>query len=665
MNGDKLALGVVAAIAAAGLASRRGSRSSLEEFSDRGASFEFAFTTHGTYMWLPTRGPSQHVENPPDFPRAKRGDVGFGEQLGILGYTPHWNVEGPFQQSRLQLRLPQRRHPTTNEFYWNGAKWLPIQDFLVNVESLVEKTPLVKVYSITEAEKVANAHHLKRRGIRSLRKGSSASPQTHAMKLPAWTLRLERGTKALDDAIRKGDRRGMFEGVEDTSFWTGRVVCDAFGSRDGATEKELEQAAKAILEAEKSIYRARKSLFKKGSRSMLMEWVVPEELDQGEYEVNRIREFKAHHGVYVWAPAVTQRWGRLRYLPAAGGTRDTVFFTPEGWMVDTDATVYPGAHFQKLTFEEAQKIAWDHHLKHRGIRSLLKGSRSILEWVEFPDWPRPRYCVGAEVEAEETTFSRFGAKFGSKFGAKAHHGHYVWTEIPKSDGLGRLLYLFGGDEKMELLSKKLSLEEAKEVSDQHHLQRRGVRGGSRSKRFFQVNSPTQGLKVIKDKAITDNWKKSLRVRRKNPVAVLLPCAGTKPFPEAPSHKHGYLEALDGLDVDLYVVSEPLGVVPYAWSRTWPNDSYDFPPKHLKGEGRDLLVERIGEWLDKVGTKYQTVISALPIHHRKLVTAANDGDLKIVDASMTACRNGSCSDRSFRATSDEYKKWLRRKVQSHR
>ncbi len=192
------------------------------------------------------------------------------------------------------------------------------------------------------------------------------------------------------------------------------------------------------------------------------------------------------------------------------------------------------------------------------------------------------------------------------------------------------------------------------------LARAATSGGAGSaNRAVRVTSPAEGLKAIRSKLFTDNHKKSLKVKRKHKVAVLVPCAQTKPFPDAPSHAHGYLPALKGLSVDTYVVSEPLGVVPYSWSRTYPNFAYDFPPKHLTGAAREALVERIREWLTKVGAKYTRLVAALPAHHAALLRDAAKGlDLDIVDASITRCRAAKCSKTDFRATSNAYKAWLR-------
>jgi hypothetical protein len=180
---------------------------------------------------------------------------------------------------------------------------------------------------------------------------------------------------------------------------------------------------------------------------------------------------------------------------------------------------------------------------------------------------------------------------------------------------------------------------------------------------FVVRSPAAGHRLIAGKVYTDNHRRSLRVRPHHRTAVLVPCAGTKPFSEAPSHKHGYLPALDGAAADVYVVAEPLGVVPWAWEDRYPNNAYDFPPAQLKGPGRALLVTRIREWFEAVGKKYDRIYLALPGHHGRLVREATSGlTLPLVDVSITACRSRrSCGTNIHRATSGSYRKYLSRAV----
>lgn len=187
--------------------------------------------------------------------------------------------------------------------------------------------------------------------------------------------------------------------------------------------------------------------------------------------------------------------------------------------------------------------------------------------------------------------------------------------------------------------------------------------GSRNQPAFVVRSQKQGAALITHPEITANHRKALKIKPKHQTAVLVPCAGTKPFPESPSHKHGYLPALAGQKVDTYVVSEPLGVVPYAWSDTYPNNAYDFPPEHLKGRAFDLLVTRVGEWLDRVGSKYQRIVLALPAHHMRLVKKALVGrDLPIEEAGVGACKtDGACGSNVYRATHAGYSGWLGQRV----
>ena len=189
--------------------------------------------------------------------------------------------------------------------------------------------------------------------------------------------------------------------------------------------------------------------------------------------------------------------------------------------------------------------------------------------------------------------------------------------------------------------------------------------GRKNKRFFGVTSPAQGLKVIKHPDITSNWEKSLRWKPTEKTAVLLPCAATKPFPDAPSHKAGYLDAIGNKKVDLFVVSEPLGIVPYSWSRKWPNNAYDFPPEHLQGAAFDLLAERMGKWFDRVGKKYDKIYLALPRHHARLIkTAIGDRKVPTVDVGIGACLKAKkCATGEYRSTTHAYRGFLKGRVRA--
>ena len=180
---------------------------------------------------------------------------------------------------------------------------------------------------------------------------------------------------------------------------------------------------------------------------------------------------------------------------------------------------------------------------------------------------------------------------------------------------------------------------------------------------FLVRSPAKGLQVIKHPEITRNFEAALRWKPKHRKAVLVPCAGTKPFPDSPSHAHGYLPALEGKQADLWVVSEPLGVVPYEWSRREPQTSYDFPPQFLRGKAHAVLAARIARWFKQVGTKYDTVVLALPGHHMRLVDTAlgllEREPTRIVRAGIGECLDdGACPKGHYRATTSSYRGFLK-------
>ena len=192
----------------------------------------------------------------------------------------------------------------------------------------------------------------------------------------------------------------------------------------------------------------------------------------------------------------------------------------------------------------------------------------------------------------------------------------------------------------------------------------GRRGSRATDPTFRVRSPAEGHRLIASKVYTDNWKKALAVTPTHREAVLVPCAGTKPFSSAPSHAHGYVPGLEGRAVDRYVVAEPLGIVPWAWEDTYPNNAYDFPPDQLRGKGRDLLVERIRAWFTEgPGRSYDRIWLALPGHHGRLVAdATRDLSLPTEDVSITACRAAkACGTSVHRATSKAYVRYLKKTV----
>jgi len=186
---------------------------------------------------------------------------------------------------------------------------------------------------------------------------------------------------------------------------------------------------------------------------------------------------------------------------------------------------------------------------------------------------------------------------------------------------------------------------------------------------WNVRSARQGLNAIQHPDITKNYRAALRFKPKHKLAVLLPCAQTKPFTSAPSYTGGYLQALEGKAADLWVVSEPLGVVPLSWAEKYPNYDYDFPPRYLTGEAREALTDRVAQWFKTVGAKYDKVVIALPGHHARLAEDALDllgyAPTSLSWAGIGDCLdNGACPPGHYRATSKSYKKYLRGRVRSN-
>ena len=178
-----------------------------------------------------------------------------------------------------------------------------------------------------------------------------------------------------------------------------------------------------------------------------------------------------------------------------------------------------------------------------------------------------------------------------------------------------------------------------------------------------VRSPADGMRALQHPAVLKQWRRAVRWKPQNKKAVLIPCSSQKPYYTSASHKHGYLPAIGDKDLDVFVVSEPMAVIPYAWVDEYPNMAYEFPPKHVRGKTRTLPGARIREWLQKVGKQYETIYLALPEHHGGMIRDAGaELDLPMVDLSIGACRSeGPCGPRTFRATGKDYRKWLKRRL----
>ncbi|MEM2507311.1 MAG: DUF5591 domain-containing protein [Candidatus Bathyarchaeia archaeon] len=138
-----------------------------------------------------------------------------------------------------------------------------------------------------------------------------------------------------------------------------------------------------------------------------------------------------------------------------------------------------------------------------------------------------------------------------------------------------------------------------------------------------VKSFEDALKIWHDPDILDFYEnKAMKWQPKHNIAVFIPCSAWKPYFYSQSHKNGYLKALlPYIDmIDLFVVSEPLAIVPYWYSDEYPVKSYDYDPyKYFIGKLSNPLVkqalnifyDRIGKWITKYNSYYSEKILILP------------------------------------------------------
>ena len=149
-----------------------------------------------------------------------------------------------------------------------------------------------------------------------------------------------------------------------------------------------------------------------------------------------------------------------------------------------------------------------------------------------------------------------------------------------------------------------------------------------------VNSFEDGVKIWNHKDVTYFYQeRAMKWQPKYDTAVFLPCSAHKPYPYSPSHKKGYLRALRPIlkQTDIFVVSEPMIIVPYCFSDEYPVHSYDYNPykffigklsNPLVRKSREIFVDRLAQWISKYHNKYIKRILILPSSwHLKIFKSA--------------------------------------------
>jgi predicted RNA-binding protein len=149
-----------------------------------------------------------------------------------------------------------------------------------------------------------------------------------------------------------------------------------------------------------------------------------------------------------------------------------------------------------------------------------------------------------------------------------------------------------------------------------------------------VNSFEDGVEIWNHKDVIDFYQgRAMKWQPRYDTAVFLPSSASKPYPYSPSHKKGYLRALLPIlkQIDLFVVSEPMVIVPYCYSDEYPVHSYDYNhykfyigklSNPLARESRDIFVDRLSSWISKYHEKYSKKILILPTSwHLKIFKSA--------------------------------------------
>jgi predicted RNA-binding protein len=116
--------------------------------------------------------------------------------------------------------------------------------------------------------------------------------------------------------------------------------------------------------------------------------------------------------------------------------------------------------------------------------------------------------------------------------------------------------------------------------------------------------------------------KAMKWHPRHKTAVFIPCSAHKPYFYSQSHKDGYLKALLPYieDIDLFVVSEPLAIVPYCFSDEYPANSYDYDPNRYfigktsqptVAKALSIFIDRLSRWISKFHSSYSRRILILP------------------------------------------------------
>lgn len=108
------------------------------------------------------------------------------------------------------------------------------------------------------------------------------------------------------------------------------------------------------------------------------------------------------------------------------------------------------------------------------------------------------------------------------------------------------------------------------------------------------------------------------------IALFTPCSRIKPIPK--SFMNRKIDAIlrkYGLSVmvDRYIVSEPLGIIPYSQAYLFPAAHYDYPPDKLTAKEKELYVNIVADVLGRINKYYDLIVYSLPRKHKEIFEQA--------------------------------------------
>ncbi len=105
---------------------------------------------------------------------------------------------------------------------------------------------------------------------------------------------------------------------------------------------------------------------------------------------------------------------------------------------------------------------------------------------------------------------------------------------------------------------------------------------------------------------------------------LMPCTSKKPYVRSVTYKmvKYYVKRLKevGINVELIAVSEPMGLVPIEFCTYYPVANYDYPPRLMDENDRELMITlliRLFKKLLKMSIR-NYIVATLPKHHARIL-----------------------------------------------